>query len=131
LFDRRDKSLQALDAVEQQPALVGEMLHCIPRRSEDSGDVIKREPEFAVEEDLLQPLEVRVVIDAVARRRSSGRRQQRDVLVVVKRSDRDARPLRNLSDRVAHVLPPMETEQPDATSGSRELFRSDAGGQQH
>src|SRR5205807_1895567 len=104
-----------------QPALVGEMLDCIPRRSEDSGDVIKREPEFAIEEDLLQPLEVRVVIDAVTRGRSSGRRQQRDVLVVVKRSDRDARPLRDLSDRVAHVLPPMETEQPDATSGSREI----------
>ena len=57
-----------LDAFEHQAVLVGEMLDRVLRRREGGGDLVEGEPQLAVEENLLQPLQIDVVIDAIARR---------------------------------------------------------------
>lgn len=69
---------------------------------EDGGDLVEGEAEFAVEEDLLEPGEVGVAVEAVAGRAVVAGGEQAEGVVVVQGAHRDPREAGGLSDRVAH-----------------------------
>lgn len=56
---------------------------------EQGGDLVEREAEFPVEQDLLQPVEVGVAVAPVPRVAALARREQADLVVVVQGAHRD------------------------------------------
>ncbi len=89
-----------LDGIEQPPQPIGfllqqllvimQSLHLIePGFVEDGLNVRQRKIEFAEEQDLLQPQQIGLTVQAIARRGSGRRFQQPDVVVVVQRPDAD------------------------------------------
>lgn len=79
---------------------------------EDRGDVGEREPEPAEQADPVQPRDVARRVQAVATRAAAGRREQADVLVVVQRSDGQAR----CGCQLADLAPSVASHGPDATT---------------
>ncbi len=69
---------------------------------QDGGDLVEGEAEFPVEEDLLEPGEVGVTVEAVAGRAAVARGEQARLVVVVQGTHRDPCEAGDLSDRVAH-----------------------------
>ena len=67
-------------------------------------DRVERQVELAIEQDLLQLLEVLVAVDAIACGGPLGRAQQPDRVVVMERPDADAREGRQLTDGVGGHL---------------------------
>lgn len=69
---------------------------------EQGRDLVEREAELPVEQDLLEPVEVRVAVAPVAGVAALARRQQADGVVVVQGPHRDPGEAGHLSDGVAH-----------------------------
>ncbi len=69
---------------------------------EQGGDLFEREAELAVEQDLLQPVEVAVAVAPVARVAALAGREQADGVVVVQRAHGHSGEARHLSHGVAH-----------------------------
>jgi hypothetical protein len=80
------------------PAQVGELV--LAGVGQDLGDVLEREAELPVEQDLLQPPEVRQRVDPVAGGAAPARLEQADPVVVVQQAHRDPGQLRHRADRV-------------------------------
>jgi hypothetical protein len=77
---------------------------------EDRGDGVEADADLAVAEDLLQPRQVVVAVDAVARSTAVARAQQSDLVVVVQRAHGDAGHPRHFSHRAIHrISPPPST----------------------
>ncbi len=72
---------------------------------ENGGDLLEGETQLAVKQDLLQPLQIRIVIAPVARVRAVDRREQPDLVIVVQRSHRHAGDLGDPADCISHGLP--------------------------
>jgi hypothetical protein len=110
---------QLLDPGGQQPVLAAQVCARVRVRVvEQGGDLLEREAELPVEQDLLQPVEVGVVVAPVARVAAFARDEQADVVVVVQRAHRDTGEARDLSHGVAHfrsLLLPRSTVGPHAT----------------
>ncbi len=71
---------------------------------QDPGDVLQREAECPVVQDLLQPLEIRQRVDAVPGGVPPARREQADLVIVVQQSHRDAGQLGHGAHRVRVVV---------------------------
>jgi len=69
---------------------------------EQGHDLFQREPELAVEQHALQPVQVGVDVPPVPGGRVPAGYQQSDLVVVVQRTDADPGQPRDLSYRVAH-----------------------------
>lgn len=69
---------------------------------EQGGDLVEREAQLPVEQDLLQPVEVGVAVAPVARVAALARYEQADVVVVVQRAHRHSGEAGHLSHGVAH-----------------------------
>src|SRR5215204_4734799 len=76
----------------------------------DGRDLFQGKPEFPVEQDLLQPLQIRLLVDAVSSRAASVGREQPDLIVVVQRPDRHTSEGRHFTNRVAHGSPPLHAK---------------------
>jgi hypothetical protein len=86
------------------------------------GYVGESEAKLAVEQDLLQPPQVVIVVTAVSRARAPGRRQQSDLVIVMQGPDADAGQPGDLAHRVAHGLPLMRAIlDHDVTCGSSSI----------
>src|SRR5690606_21457103 len=71
---------------------------------ENVANLLQRHAELAVEQDLLQPQQLRLAVDAVTAGRARLRPEQADLIVVMQRPDTDAGEPRELLDGVfAHV----------------------------
>jgi hypothetical protein len=72
-IDSRDHRTQPLDPLGQQPALVAQVPDRVGARVvHDGRDLFQGEPELLVEQDLTQPLQIGLLVDAVARRATSA-----------------------------------------------------------
>lgn len=69
---------------------------------EQRRDLLEREAELPVEQDLLQPVEVGVAVAPVARVAAAARDEQADVVVVVQCAHRHSGETGDLSHGVAH-----------------------------
>lgn len=69
---------------------------------EQGGDLLERETELPVEQDLLQPVEVGVAVTPVARAAALAGHEQADVVVVVQGAHRHCGEAGDLSHGVAH-----------------------------
>ncbi len=110
LVDGRDHRLQPADPVGQEltlPSQVGAGARA--GVGQDGRDVVEGEPEFPVEQDVPQPVQVRVGVPAIAGGRAVPGFQQADLAVVVQRPDRHTRQLGHLADRVTHAFFPSMT----------------------
>jgi hypothetical protein len=111
VFDRGHHLPQPGYPVLQQAVLAAQVsprLHV--RVVQDRGDLIEREAELPVEQDLLQPLQVGVVVPPGPGARPLPRRQQPYLVVVVQRTYGDARDLGHPAHGVSHdprVRPPV------------------------
>jgi hypothetical protein len=95
--------LQLLDPGGQQVVLAAQVRARVRLRVVEQGrDLVEREAEFPVEQDLLQPVEVGVVVAPVACVAALAGGQQADVVVVVQRAHGDSGEARDLSYGVAH-----------------------------
>lgn len=74
---------------------------------EQHRDLFEREAELPVEQDLLQPVEVTVVVAPVARVAAPAGREQSDAVVVVQRAHRDSGETGYLSHGVIHGSRPL------------------------
>ncbi len=68
----------------------------------DVPDLVQAEPELAVEEDALQPIQIRVVVPAIAGLGPAAGAQQPDLVVVVQRPHGDPGEPGNRAYRQAH-----------------------------
>lgn len=68
-------------------------------------DLIEREAEFPVEQDLLEPVEITVVVTAVPGPAAPAGREQSDSVVVVQGAHRDSGESGDLSHGVLHGSP--------------------------
>ncbi len=92
------------------------------RVGERGPDLRERETELPQHHDLLQPHDVVAVVEPVPRFGAVRRTQKPNPVVVVKRPDRDARPLRKLAN-----FPHGDNLQPDVASGSSGILRAAVG----
>jgi hypothetical protein len=70
---------------------------------EQDRDLVEREAELPVEQDLLQPVEVGVAVAPMARVAALARGEQADLVVVVQGAHRDPGESGDLSYGVAHI----------------------------
>jgi hypothetical protein len=97
--------LQLLDPGGQQFVLAAQVRARVRSRIvEQGGDLVEREAELSVEQDLLQPVEVGVAVTPVAGVAALARDEQADVVVVVQRAHRDSGESGDLSHGVAHFF---------------------------
>src|SRR5690606_3711756 len=68
---------------------------------EDGGDLLQREAELAMQQDLLQPQELFFLVVAVAVVADVRGLEEADLVVMVQRADGDARELRKLLDGIS------------------------------
>ncbi|GAA3095482.1 hypothetical protein GCM10017687_02420 [Streptomyces echinatus] len=73
---------------------------------EQGRDLVEREAELPVEQDLLEPVEVGVAVAPVSGVRALAGREQGDLVVVVQGAHRDPGEPRDLSHGVAHFSAP-------------------------
>ena len=103
LLDRSRHPLEPPDPIDQQRVLTSEMGDRVGAAiGHDLSDLVKPEPELAVEEDPLQPVEIGVAIPAVAGSRPLARAEQADLVVVVQRPHGDARHAGHRAHGVTH-----------------------------
>ena len=76
------------------------------RVAQNGRDVVQGKAEFAVEQDVLQPLQVVIGVPAVTGSAAILRLQQPDLAVVVQRPDRHTGQVGDLPDRITHALLP-------------------------
>ncbi|GAA3261074.1 hypothetical protein GCM10010493_39360 [Streptomyces lavendulae subsp. grasserius] len=97
------------------------MVQCVRLRvGEDLGYLVEGEAQFAVEEDLLEPREVGVVVAAVPGPAAVAGREESRPVVVVQRAYGDPGEGRDLTDGVAHgpALSLAHSLKPDVGEGS-------------
>ena len=82
------------------------------RIAQDGRDLVQGEAEFAVEQDVLQPLQVVIGVPAIAGPAAILRLQQADLAVVVQRPDRHTCQVGDLPDRVTHAALPGRVSGP-------------------
>jgi hypothetical protein len=114
-----DHRVQPFDPLDEQPALAAQMPHGVGARIvHDGRDLFQGKTELPVEQDTLQPFEVRLLVDAVSRIAASAGRKKPDLVVVVQRPDRHTGEGCHPPDRVAsccgcrvtHGSPPLRPE---------------------
>ena len=104
LLDGCDHRGQPGDPVPQQLSLPAEVGAGIGTRIAQNGrDVVQGKAEFAVEQDVLQPLEIVIGVPAITGPAAILRLQQPDLAVVVQRPDRHTCQVGDLPDRVTHA----------------------------
>lgn len=81
------------------------LLRVRSRIVEQYRDLVEREAEFPVEQDLLEPVEVAVVVTAVPGPAAPAGREQSDSVVVVQGAHRDSGESGDLSHGVLHGCP--------------------------
>jgi hypothetical protein len=98
-----DHAVELQPAVGQQPVLAAEVVEGLHVGVvEERGDRVELHAETPVDEDPLQALEVRVVVQAVPRGRAAAGREQPDLVVVVQGAHGDARDAGDLPDGQGH-----------------------------
>lgn len=103
MFHGRGHLLQLLDPGGQQFVLAAQVRARVGRRVVEQGrDLLQRKAELAVEQDLLQPVEVGVLVAPVTRVAAPAGDEQADVVVVVQGAHRDPGESGDLSYGVAH-----------------------------
>ncbi len=103
LLHGRRHLLQLLDPGGQQLVLAAQVRARVHVRVVEQGrDLVEREAQLPVEQDLLQPVEVGVVVTPVARVAALAGYEQADVVVVVQGAHRHSGEAGDLSYGVAH-----------------------------
>ncbi|GAA1375365.1 hypothetical protein GCM10009612_72020 [Streptomyces beijiangensis] len=101
MFDGLGHPGQLGDPGGQQLVPAPQVLPQVRRGVVEQGrDLVEREAELPVEQDLLQPVEVGVFVPPVARVAAAARGEQADLVVVVQRAHRDGCETGDLADRV-------------------------------
>ena len=115
-FHRRDHLGQPFDPPGQQVVLPPQVFLRVDRRIVEQGhDLFQGEPELAVEQHALQPLQIAGRVPAVPGAAVPAGYQQPDLVVVMQRADANPGQIGHLADRVAHRFPPEARMSPDAT----------------
>ena len=112
--DGGNDRLQSADALAEQLSLCPQLVLPIGVAVEQRGDLVQRKTELAVEQQLLQPLEVVGVVSPITGLGPGAGSQQPDLVVVMKGPHRHVRHRRDLSDRVAHRCAPDISMAPHA-----------------
>jgi hypothetical protein len=92
LLLRRDLPFEALDVIADEPLRIEVLPH------QQLPDLLERKPELPERQHLLQTNDLFPAVQTVSGHRSVRRGDETDLVVVVQRTDRDPRALRELAN---------------------------------